>query len=179
MQSVSPVFDDENVQFEKEIAKDQPAYIPVIGLPVSLEIIEPKSGNSKRINNWAIAIRFRLSDEERAEIAAGHDLVVTQLTFGKDLSPMNLQICAPGVKPVFSLEPEPLPQCPTCMKQQSGEDMQDAAHMAGTVQHPSGIDLISPEPANNLVEMPGKPSAADLDAVAAEQSIADATGSSV
>jgi hypothetical protein len=107
MQSVSPVFTDGEVQFEREIAKNQPEYTAVIGLPVTLEIIDPKSGESKRVPDWAISVRFRLSPEERAQVAAGLDLVVTQLTFGKPLAPMNFQFCPAKTKPVFQLAAEP------------------------------------------------------------------------
>jgi hypothetical protein len=106
MQSVSPVFTKEETQFEYEIAKNQPEYLPVIGLPVTLKIIDPTNGASKEIPNWAIAVRFRLSEEERAQIAAGLDLVVTQLTFGKPLAPMNLQLCPAATKPIFEMRDE-------------------------------------------------------------------------
>jgi hypothetical protein len=106
MQSVSPVFTKEETQFEYEIAKNQPEYLPVIGLPVTLKIIDPTNGASKEIPNWAIAVRFRLSEEERAQIAAGLDLVVTQLTFGKPLAPMNFQLCPAATKPIFEMRDE-------------------------------------------------------------------------
>lgn len=104
MQSVSPVFTDEEVQFEREIAKNQPEYLTVIGLPVTLQILDREDPNKTQlVENWAISIRLRLTPEERAKVAAGLDLVVTQLTFGKDLAPMNFQFCPAKTKPVFEM----------------------------------------------------------------------------
>lgn len=108
MQSVSPVFTEAEVQFEYEIAKNQPEYVPVIGLPVTLQVLDRNDPEVKReVKNWAVAIRFRLSPEERAQVAAGLDLVVTQLVFGKALHPMNFQLCQPGTKPVIEITPDP------------------------------------------------------------------------
>jgi len=108
MQSVSPVFTEDEVKFECEIAKNQPEYLTVTGLPVTLQILDRDNPEEKKeIPNWGIAIRFRLSPEERAQVAAGLDLVVTQLTFGKPLAPMNFQFCPAGTKPVFEMRDEP------------------------------------------------------------------------
>lgn len=105
MQSVSPVFTEELVPQERNFAENQPEYIPVIGLPTTLRIIDPKDPNHVRdIVDGAVSIRFRLSPEERAQVAAGLDLVVTQLTFGKPLSPMNLQLCPAKTQPIFGTE---------------------------------------------------------------------------
>jgi hypothetical protein len=106
MQSVSPVFTDEEVQFEKEIAKNQEEYLTVIGLPVSLELIDRATGKSRFVDNWGIALRFRFNDEDRQRIANGADLVITQLVFGKPLTPINLQLCEPKMKPVFGAVPD-------------------------------------------------------------------------
>lgn len=175
MRSISPVYTKDEVQFEHEIAKDQPAYIPVIGLPVTLQIIDPRTFEKRELTNWAIAVRFEFSDEERAAVAAGQDLVVTQLVFGKPLSPMNIQICKSGEKPLFEMameEPEPATQPdPLCL---CGipKSVHDGDWTAKGVPACSNF-----RPANNILEMPALPSADDLDAAAAEQSIADATGS--
>lgn len=96
MRSISPVFTEQEVQFEKR-AEDA----NVTSLPVSLEVIDPTSNERKILPDWGISLRFRLDDEERAAVAAGADLVATQLVFGKPLAPMNLQFCAAGEKPVF------------------------------------------------------------------------------
>jgi hypothetical protein len=63
MQSVSPVWTDAEVEIERVIALDQPQYQPIIILPVRYS-----DGTS------GLSVRFRLSDEERAAIAAGEDL---------------------------------------------------------------------------------------------------------
>lgn len=133
MRSISPVFTQEEVRFEREIAKSQKQYSAVIGLPVTLQLVNKETGEIQAISDWGMSIRFRLSREERVAIWKGADLVVTQLLCGKPLSPMNFQLCEPCEKPVFSTD-----------------EIQQS----------------------NLREMP---SAADLDAVAEEQKIADAT----
>jgi len=138
MKSVSPVFTQEEVVFETEIAKDQNQYVGVIGLPVTLHVIDPKNPDVKKIvPNWAIAVRFRLSDEERAQVAASLDLVVTQLTFGKQLAPMNFQLCEAGKKPVFEMRDEP----PAPVKNALAEPM------------PSEATQI-PEGTSNVLQMP-------------------------
>lgn len=138
MQSVSPVFTLEEVQHEREIAKNQPEYLTVIGLPVTLRLINKDDPTkTKDVPDWAIAIRFRLNDEERAAVAAGLDLVVTQLTFGKPLAPMNLQFCHSATKPVFEMRDEPLDE------RASEEASGDTETLSNIVQMPS-----SEEPAN-------------------------------
>lgn len=186
MKSVSPVFTLEEVQFEREIAKNQPEYSTVIGLPVTLEIIDEKTGESKRVPDWAVAIRFRLSDEERAAVAAGLDLVVTQLVFGQQLHPMNLQFCHSATKPVFAIPEEP-----------SGEPLGSLANEADHKWEPDFSEG-EPEATSKICGVCGRdhnqrygsegqlrivpskaceeanlPSAADLDAVVAEQEIAN------
>jgi hypothetical protein len=136
MQSVSPVFTDEEVQFEREIAKNQPQYSSVIGLPVTLRIVDQNNPTQfKDVPDWGIAIRFRLSPEERAQVAAGLDLVVTQLTFGKQLSPMNFQFCPAKTKPVFDMCDKP----PAALAQGDGD--------------PSSADLDEFEEARKKMEL--------------------------
>jgi hypothetical protein len=48
MQSVSPVFTDEEVQLEFQTVKTDSKYVGVIGLPVTLAILDPKTENRKR-----------------------------------------------------------------------------------------------------------------------------------
>lgn len=108
MQSVSPVFTADEVQYEIEIAKNQPEYAAVVGLPVSMQLIERETGESQIINPWGTAVRFRLNDEERAAVAAGNDLILTQLNFGRPITPMNIQFCAEGEKPYFGKNPHPI-----------------------------------------------------------------------
>jgi hypothetical protein len=88
MQSVSPVWTDAEVEIERVIALDQPQYQPIIILPVRYS-----DGTS------GLSVRFRLSDEERAAIAAGEDLVITELTFGGSFTPLNVMVCKPNESP--------------------------------------------------------------------------------
>lgn len=88
MQSVSPVWTEEEVPIEKVIALDQEEYIPIIILPV--QYADGPTGMS---------VRFRLSDEERKAITEGSDIVITELTSGKFFTPLNIQVCKQGVKP--------------------------------------------------------------------------------
>jgi len=103
MQSISPVYSEAEVPMEKTLALDQPQFKPVISLPVSIEIINPKTFQRKLLPNWGVALRFEFSDEDRAAIAAGGSLVLTEIVFGKQMTPINLQICMPGEKPVFQM----------------------------------------------------------------------------
>lgn len=106
MQSISPVFTEDELKFEIEIAKEHAQYIAVIGLPISMQLIDKETGNSTIVSPWATAVRFQLNDEERAAIAAGKDLVLTQLNFGNPITPMNIQFCAAGEKPFFGEIPD-------------------------------------------------------------------------
>jgi hypothetical protein len=45
--------------------------------------------------------RWRLTDEERTAIAAGADIVFTQLTFGMPFQPIHLQVTMPDETPVL------------------------------------------------------------------------------
>jgi len=81
MQSVSPVFSEESVELEKVIALDQPEYEPIIGLPV----IYPDGLRG-------VAVRFRLSEEEKRLIAEGGDILITELTFGGKFTPISIQV---------------------------------------------------------------------------------------
>lgn len=45
--------------------------------------------------------RWRLSDEERALIADGADIVLTELTFGYKFQPVHLQVVKPDAMPEF------------------------------------------------------------------------------
>lgn len=101
MQSISPVFTSDEVAFEKKIAEHQEEYFTVIGLPVTLQMIDRETGKATIVNPWGMAFRFRLSDEERAAVAAGKDLILTQLNFGNPITPMNVQFCGEGEKPFF------------------------------------------------------------------------------
>lgn len=88
MDSVSPVWTDEEVPIERVIALDQQEYVPIIVLPVRYS--DGLSGMS---------VRFRLSGEERKAITDGADIVITELTFGGPFTPINLHFCKPNVGP--------------------------------------------------------------------------------
>lgn len=88
MNSVSPVWTDAEVELERVIALDQPEYLPIIILPVAFE------GDIQ-----GMSLRMRLSDDERAAIANGADLIITELTFGKRFTPLNFALCLPGQRP--------------------------------------------------------------------------------
>lgn len=105
MQSISPVFTENEIPMEIKVAEHQEQYLTVIGLPVALQIINRETKTASVVNPWATSFRFRLTDEERAAIAEGKDLILTQLNFGKDITPMNVQFCATGEKPSFGETP--------------------------------------------------------------------------
>jgi hypothetical protein len=86
MQSVSPVWTDNEVEFEKVVALDQPEYFPVVVLPIRYG-----DGNGP----MGLAVRFRLTDDERKQVADGGDIIITQLSSGQ-LTPVNIQIRQPG-----------------------------------------------------------------------------------
>lgn len=81
MDSVSPVFSEESVELEKVIALGQEEYVPLIGLPV----IYPDG-------NRGVAVRFRLSEEEKRLVTEGGDILITELTFGGKFTPISIQI---------------------------------------------------------------------------------------
>lgn len=88
MDSVSPVWTEVEVESEKVIALDQPEYVPLIIMPVLFSD-----------GTQAMSVRFRFSDEERAKIAAGADLVLTELTFGNPFTPLHIELCQPNERP--------------------------------------------------------------------------------
>lgn len=55
------------------------------------------------LNNPCVPMltRWRFSDAERAQIAAGADLVLTQLTFGEPFRPVHLQVSMPDEHPIL------------------------------------------------------------------------------
>jgi hypothetical protein len=87
MNSISPVHSKESVHMERVIALDQPEYFPIVILPVIYS--DGMQG---------MAVRFRFTDEERQNIAAGADLLVTELTFGGSrFTPISLEVVHPEV----------------------------------------------------------------------------------
>lgn len=102
MQSVSPVLGPDEVKHERVIALDQPEYSPLIIVPIDV-IIPPGSmeGQDEAIvkPGHGISVRFRFSEQERAEITAGADLVITEVVFGRPFTPLNFQIVMPDERP--------------------------------------------------------------------------------
>jgi hypothetical protein len=90
MDSVSPVWTDEEVHSECVVALDQPEYVPIVILPIvySDGVV-------------GMSVRFRLSDEERKTIADGGDLVITELTSleNRRFTPIKVQVCMPNERP--------------------------------------------------------------------------------
>lgn len=83
MDSVSPVWTEAEVEWERVIALDQPEYLPIIVLPVKYD-----SGGE------GMVVRFRFTDEERKAISEGADLVVTELASGY-FTPLCLELRKP------------------------------------------------------------------------------------
>jgi hypothetical protein len=91
MQPVSPVMPGSE-SIEVVYGKGQPEYNP---LP-AVYLDTPAR---------PVITRWRLTDEERAAIAAGADIVLTLLSFGTPLQPSHLQVCQPNEMPMFVEEP--------------------------------------------------------------------------
>lgn len=102
MQSVSPVFGKTELEFEVVIALEQTKdYEPIIGLPIDIHATDPVTGGIKIQRHAAMAVRFRLTDEERAKVATGADFIVTEMVFGQPFTPVNFQFCQPDERPEF------------------------------------------------------------------------------
>lgn len=78
MESVSPVMPGSE-PIEIVLSKDQPKYLPLPAVYID-------SRSRPMVTRW------RLSDEERAMVAAGADIVLQQLTFRMPFQPVNLQV---------------------------------------------------------------------------------------
>lgn len=113
MQSVSPVFTEKEQPTEIIVAKEQAEYATAIGIPVAMLLIDKESGRQKVISPWGTAFRFELDEEERAAIAAGADLVLTQLNFDGPITPMNIQCCMRGEKPSLGMDTPELLNLPS------------------------------------------------------------------
>jgi len=87
MEPISPVMPGSE-SIEVVYAKDQPEYIPLPAVYV------------ENANSRTVVSRWRLTDQERAEIAAGADVVLQLLIpLNSDLTPSNLQIVMPDEAP--------------------------------------------------------------------------------
>ncbi len=87
MESVSPVWTEEDIEGEKVIALDQPQYKPLVVMPFKFGDGTP-----------GMSVRFRLSDADKFAIQTGADLVITELTFG-EFSPIDVRLCQPNKRP--------------------------------------------------------------------------------
>lgn len=87
MDSVSPVWTEAEVEIERVIALDQPEYFPLIVLPIRY-----------RDGSRGIAVRFRFTEEERKAIAAGADLVITEMASGC-FTPISVELMMPNRGP--------------------------------------------------------------------------------
>lgn len=104
MESVSPVFGKEELPFERIIARNQPEYAPIVALQIDLSRPDPEhEGQIITKPRYAMAVRFRFTEEERIAIIKGADLVITELVFGGPFTPINLQFCKPEEKPEIQL----------------------------------------------------------------------------
>lgn len=93
MNSVSPVYSEKEVEYEKVIALDQPEYEPIIVLPINF------IGKERIPSPHMIAVRFRFSPEERAKIAQGADILIGELVYGNLFTPISTQIVMPNESP--------------------------------------------------------------------------------
>jgi hypothetical protein len=90
MKSVTPVFTPDQIGMQEVIERDEKKRPRIWGLILDFVV------KGKRVPNSGIVVRLRLDDEERALIAAGGDLMLTQLTFGRAFMPFNIQIRKEG-----------------------------------------------------------------------------------
>lgn len=86
MNSISPVYNKEFIDCETVIALDQPEYEPIIGLFI------------QNVGNPCL-VRFELTDAERKLIAEGADLIVCELLFGRQFTPIGLEVVPKNTKP--------------------------------------------------------------------------------
>ena len=87
MESVSPVMPGSK-PIEIVIGEGQPQYDP-------LPVVYLEGDHRPMLTRW------RLSHEERVAIAAGADIVLTQLTWGHAFQPVHLQICERDEMPIL------------------------------------------------------------------------------
>lgn len=88
MNSVSPVFTKQEVSSEQVIALGQTEYYPIIVARVRYAD-----------GSLASVTRFRLTDEERAVVAQGADLLISQPHHGP-LMPIGLQLAMADSYPI-------------------------------------------------------------------------------
>jgi hypothetical protein len=96
MKSISPVFTRAQVHLQEIVDQNKDGRPNIFALILDFVI------KGKRVPNSGMAFRLRLDDEERALIAAGGDLIVTEMTFGKPFVAVNIQICKEGEIPTYN-----------------------------------------------------------------------------
>lgn len=84
---VSPVMPGSET-IELVYGKNQPEYVPLPAVYLDTP-------------SRPVLSRWRLSDEERAAVAAGADIVLTLLSFGNPLTSSHLQVVMPDEMPVL------------------------------------------------------------------------------
>ena len=87
MNAVSPVMPGSEA-IEIVIGKDQPEYVPLPAVYLNARTVP-------------MLTRWRFTEQERAAIAAGADVVMTQLTFGLPFQPVHLQVLMPDEMPIL------------------------------------------------------------------------------
>lgn len=87
MKAVSPVMPGSEA-IEIVLGKHQPEYTPLPAVYLDTRAC-------------TMITRFRFSDEEKAAIADGADIVLQQLTFRQPFQPVNLQVCRADQAPEF------------------------------------------------------------------------------
>lgn len=92
MDSISPVFTEAEVPAEQVIALGSKEYYPIIVCRVTHN---DKDDQSQSVASYT---RFRFTDAERAQIAAGADLILGQPHHGS-MMPVSLQLAMPGEYP--------------------------------------------------------------------------------
>ena len=69
---------------EAMFAEEQPEY-----LTICVAMVTYKDGTQEIMTRW------KLSDEEKAKVAAGEDIYLSLLTFGEPMQPIKLEIGRP------------------------------------------------------------------------------------
>lgn len=75
---------------EITLAEEQPEYSPLVAAKYEIQY------DAGRPPAPGLLTRWRFTEEERARIAAGEDLYLGVLTFGKALQPLMLQVGPEG-----------------------------------------------------------------------------------
>lgn len=92
MDSISPVLTEFEVPAEQVIALGQEEYLPIIAVRVTYA---NKDGEPESVVSL---VRFRFTAAERALVAAGADLILSQPHHGP-MMPVSLQLAMPGEYP--------------------------------------------------------------------------------